>query len=158
SIFHGATEVCNGADDDCDGIVDEGFPNFDGDGLADCVDTDDDNDGDPDATDCAPLNPAIGHYTTEALQQYDGAPRVCEDSLDNDCDLIVDGGESLCSSYFLSPSSDYQTGPGTIFSGNYLLTYESDDVYEVLRESLVNGISHLTHTWRFYGVPAGSHS
>ena len=31
-------EVCNGADDDGDGLVDEGFSDLDGDGLADCVD------------------------------------------------------------------------------------------------------------------------
>jgi hypothetical protein len=31
-------EACNGLDDDLDGEVDEGFPDSDGDGLADCVD------------------------------------------------------------------------------------------------------------------------
>jgi hypothetical protein len=31
-------EVCNGVDDDGDGEVDEGFPDTDGDGVADCVD------------------------------------------------------------------------------------------------------------------------
>lgn len=32
-----AAEVCNGADDDGDGAVDEGFADADGDGVADCV-------------------------------------------------------------------------------------------------------------------------
>ena len=32
------TEVCNGVDDDGDGDIDEGFPDTDGDGIADCVD------------------------------------------------------------------------------------------------------------------------
>lgn len=33
-----APETCNGIDDNCDGITDEGFPDSDGDGFADCVD------------------------------------------------------------------------------------------------------------------------
>lgn len=32
-------EYCNGVDDDGDGEIDEGFPDIDGDGIADCVDT-----------------------------------------------------------------------------------------------------------------------
>ncbi len=35
-----AEEVCNGKDDDGDGLVDEGFGDLDGDGIADCVDDD----------------------------------------------------------------------------------------------------------------------
>jgi uncharacterized repeat protein (TIGR01451 family) len=41
-------EACDGKDNDLDGLTDEGFPNTDGDTLADCVDADDDNDGMPD--------------------------------------------------------------------------------------------------------------
>ncbi|MBI3448711.1 MAG: hypothetical protein HY049_07335 [Acidobacteria bacterium] len=50
------TEVCNGVDDNCNGLIDEGFPNTDGDALANCVDPDDDNDGVLDGSDCAPLD------------------------------------------------------------------------------------------------------
>ena len=42
-------EVCDGIDNDLDGLTDEGFPNTDGDTLADCVDDDDDDDEMPDA-------------------------------------------------------------------------------------------------------------
>ena len=38
-------ETCDGADNDLDGLVDEGFLNTDGDAQANCVDLDDDNDG-----------------------------------------------------------------------------------------------------------------
>jgi len=43
-INPGVTEVCNDVDDNCSGQIDEGF-DFDSDGIADCFDTDDDNDG-----------------------------------------------------------------------------------------------------------------
>jgi hypothetical protein len=69
-------EMCNGADDDCDGRVDEGFDDTDDDGKADCVDFDDDNDGTPDVADCAPLDRRIAP----------GAEEICDDGLDNDCD------------------------------------------------------------------------
>lgn len=76
-----ATEACNGIDDNCDGDVDEGFPDLDGDDVADCVDPDIDGDGDPNATDCAPENANI----------YTGASELC-DGVDNNCNQIADEG------------------------------------------------------------------
>lgn len=57
SINPGAIEKCNGVDDNCNGVVDEGFTDTDSDGTADCVDDDDDNDGIPDEQDPRPLIP-----------------------------------------------------------------------------------------------------
>ncbi|HZH30866.1 MAG TPA: putative metal-binding motif-containing protein [Pyrinomonadaceae bacterium] len=55
AVNPGATEICNGIDDNCDGVVDENFTNTDGDSFADCVDTDDDNDNVADNVDNCPL-------------------------------------------------------------------------------------------------------
>jgi hypothetical protein len=75
-------EVCDGVDNDLDTEVDEGFPDSDVDGSADCVDLDDDNDGttDVDETTCGsdPLN---------ILSTCE----VC-DGVDNDLDTEVDEG------------------------------------------------------------------
>lgn len=81
AIHHGAVEVCNGIDDNCVAGIDENFPNNDGDALADCVDLDDDNDGDLDATDCSPFDQAIHH----------GAVEVCN-GIDDNCDGRRDEG------------------------------------------------------------------
>jgi hypothetical protein len=81
NVFPAALEACDGLDNNCNGKVDEGFKDQDGDGKADCVDEDADADGDPDLTDCAPFNPAI----------FNGATEVC-DGGDNNCNSQVDEG------------------------------------------------------------------
>jgi len=50
-------------------------------------------------------------------------------------------------------ASDYQTGPGTIFQGNYVNTRVEDASLEILRESLQGSVSRLNHIWKFTGVP-----
>ena len=79
SVYLDAPELCDNKDNNCNGIVDEGFLDSDGDLLSNCVDEDDDNDGDPDVTDCAPSDPKI----------HSGAVDDC-DGVDTDCDLSLD--------------------------------------------------------------------
>jgi hypothetical protein len=73
-------EKCDGKDNNCDGIVDNGYPDADSDGLTDCIDPDDDNDGDPDTTDCAIYDPTRAHTL----------PEVCFNNKDDDCNSKVD--------------------------------------------------------------------
>ena len=81
SVHVGAVEVCDGKDNNCNAIVDEGFVDTDFDGWKDCVDEDDDNDGSVDAVDCAPTSSAI----------HPGALELCN-GIDDDCDQNADEG------------------------------------------------------------------
>jgi len=63
-------DACNGVDDDCDGSTDEGHRNSDGDGMADCVDTDDDNDSITDDLDCWPLDPGRAAEPPSEVQDF----------------------------------------------------------------------------------------
>ena len=73
SVHPGATEYANGADDDCDGTVDDGTTNVDDDGDGYTETAGDCDDGD--------------------IDTYPGGLEVC-DGVDNDCDLTVDDGTS----------------------------------------------------------------
>ncbi len=110
AIHPGAKEVCDETDNDCDYVVDEGYPDSDADGLKDCMDADDDNDGDPDQTDCAPTNPAI---LKDAQELCDGKDNNCNGKTDEgvgqlacgkgECfhtlDACMDGKTQWCDPY-----------------------------------------------------------
>ncbi len=64
SSYPGGTEVCDGADNDCNGLVDDGF-DYDGDGYPGC-----------DGSDCDDYNGSV----------HPGAPEVPYDGIDQDCD------------------------------------------------------------------------
>ncbi len=83
SIHPSAEETCDGKDNNCNYVVDEGFYDTDSDGWKDCIDEDDDGDGVPDGADCAPLDAAL----------HPGADELC-DGLDNDCNFLADEGFS----------------------------------------------------------------
>ena len=92
AVYPGAEEVCDGADNDCDLAEDEGFPDSDWDGLKNCVDPDDDGDGDPDETDCESLNSLVHALAGELC---DGKDNDCDDKIDEDFGTIS-CGKGLC--------------------------------------------------------------
>jgi len=76
----GATEICDGLDNDCDSSIDEGSPNTDADDKADCADTDDDNDGWADPSDNCPLI----RNADQANNDRDSFGDACDPDDDND--------------------------------------------------------------------------
>jgi hypothetical protein len=102
-----AAEICDGLDDDCDGVLDEGFPQSDGDGVADCIDEDDDDDGVVDLADNCPLVP------NPAQEDRDGdlVGDACDEDVDgdgepneSDCDPTDSG--FACVNYYYDADAD----------------------------------------------------
>ena len=77
-------EACDGQDNDCNGQTDEGFPDSDVDGIADCMEQDKDGDGFVDGLDNCPFdeNPEQEDF------DLDGDGNVCD--LDDDNDQVAD--------------------------------------------------------------------
>ena len=114
-IFFGAPELCNGKDDNCDRVIDEGLPN------PQSFYRDEDGDGVGDTTalvpacmappgysalngDCAPLDPS----------KFPGAAEQCN-NLDDDCDGVAD---TLETAFADSDSASTSRFPCTVPQAN----------------------------------------
>jgi|GEM_PF-786208 len=82
---------------------------------------DGDLDGVPDRCDCAPSNPQVAGTFTE----------ICDDGIDNDCDLLTDGGDPDCGGTATAACGLYAdeqlttTNGGWLTSGNQAWRYEA---------------------------------
>jgi hypothetical protein len=91
TVFPGATELCDGQDNDCDRALDPSEADFDEDGFVECDFTADDWRGDPsiEPGDCNPFDPTVN---PDAVELCDGQDNDCNGVLtDEERDLDGDG-------------------------------------------------------------------
>jgi len=112
-------ERCDGVDNDLDHGIDEGFPNTDGVGEADCIDLDDDNDGQTDLDELAcGSNPLDAESKAEDFDR-DNQPDCVDLDDDNDCFPDSVDAFRLDNTQFLEPNTAEPTdGPDIVFSSN----------------------------------------
>jgi MYXO-CTERM domain-containing protein len=115
NVYPGATEICDGIDNDCDGDIDSADTNITGE-LTWYLDADDDGQGDPNNT-LISCNAPAGYVdvntdcddTTDLI--YEGALEAC-DGIDNDCDGTPDDGLTFIN-YYEDNDGDGHGLPGT---------------------------------------------
>ena len=97
-VHPGRVEDCNGLDDNCNEIIDEGFSDTDSDGTADCQDTEEcdglDNDGDESVDEGFPDTDGDGQADCVSAEECDGIDNDGDGDIDEDFDLDQDGHTS----------------------------------------------------------------
>lgn len=115
SIYPGAPETCDGVDQDCDTVADNGLTTFD-------YYTDGDGDGfgagSVSLSDCASTAPSGYSDTDDDCDDgngdsYPGAPEIC-DGEDNDCDTVVDNDAELVDWYPDTDDDGYGDADGEV--------------------------------------------
>lgn len=82
-IFPYAFELCDGLDNNCDGVVPTSEVDKDGDGFLACVDCDD-------------LNANIFPTSSDCGCGFEMANEICDNNIDDDCDGDIDKKDSDC--------------------------------------------------------------
>ena len=158
AIYPGATEVCNGIDDDCDGTIDDGL-------ATDMYYADDDVDGygDPDDTIMACSQPA-GYVTNDGdCNDADaainpGAAEV-ENDIDDNCDGVIDEGFCACDFCLdLNAGWNFVSVPKRIDGANDAATvFNLDPANETCEYYDASTGSCITNPANIYVVPCQSY-
>jgi hypothetical protein len=110
AIHPNATEVCNGVDDNCSGVVDEGLAT-----QTYYTDADDDGYGTtPSAVACGPSGnikvTTPGDCNDGNAAVYPGHAETCSNSLDDNCNGSIDEGCALCLTSYSNALTSLATG------------------------------------------------
>jgi cysteine-rich repeat protein len=119
TVYPGATEVCDGLDNDCDGVTDGAdalgmatwYADSDGDGFGNADITTDSCSASlgyvADSTDC----------DDDSSDVHPGAPELCDD-LDNDCDGVTDGADAIgMATWYVDADADGYGDPDSTIMG-----------------------------------------
>jgi MYXO-CTERM domain-containing protein len=122
AVNPGATEICDGIDNDCDGQIDEN-----GSATTYYADSDGDGYGDPGVTQdaCAPPSGYVADNTDCDDSEdtvYPGANEIC-DGLDNDCNGLIDDYASDATTWYFDEDGDGFGGSSTILDCNQPTNY-----------------------------------
>ncbi len=138
AIYDGATEVCNGDDDDCNGLADEADPGLDPASMTTYYgDRDGDGYGGEAGTEKCDAGTGDALFPTDCDDReftvYPGAPEICEDGGVNDCDATeTDACGFSLERLSTGASAVFSARAGAAFGGSLLLEDLNGDGAEEL--------------------------